>query len=295
MPRISIATALMTTALTAPMAMADVTAQDVWDNLVTAGDMYGEQFSGTLTKNGNVTTVTDMAVNVVLPDGVFSVSIGGMSMTERNDGSVLMQIDASSAFALKGEMPSIGESFAVTGTLTQSGFDAVATGTPGNVTYTYAVPSADLKLSDLAIEADGMDDDVTGDVTISVGVTEFNSVYTVATTAGLQAKGNANYGGLTLDVAADVTEDGETANIKLNLDVADILGTFNFALSEKAAAPDLPSLIAAGIDMVYSFTSGGSDMTLDVQAPGEQFSLKIHHHRRQAECGDQWRNPVLFG
>ncbi|KAJ57455.1 hypothetical protein ACMU_02825 [Actibacterium mucosum KCTC 23349] len=264
----------MTTALTAPMAMADVTAEDVWNNLVTAGDLYGEQFSGSIAKNGNITQVSDLNASVVLPDGTFKISLGGMSMTERGDGTVLLQFDASSDVEIEGDMTSIGESFKLSGKMNVSGLDAVASGEPGNLTYTYAVPNANVTLTDFKLEFDGLsEEDVNADVTVSIDMTEFNSVYQIDTTAGLTSSGNANYGGVSIDVDAEIVEGGEAGTMSFNIDIADLLGTFDFTLPNKAAAPDLPSLIEAGLDMVYTLTMGASNTSMSVDAPDEQFAF----------------------
>lgn len=275
MTRISFTAAFLGAGLAAPMALADVTAEDVWNNLVTAGDTYGEQISGTLTKNGNITNVSDMSVAIAMADGAVSIDFGGMSLTERSDGTVLVQIDASTDFAFNADLQSIGETFAITGTMTSSGFNATASGDPDNVTYTYAVPSGDLSISNLKVEADELDDeDVTGDVAIRFGFTEFNSVYNVDIRNGLLLAGNANYGAIAVTADADIVADGEAVKVAFKLDVADLIGTVSLALSEKAASPDLASLIAAGLDLAYNFTSGASTTMVDIDSPEGQFTMK---------------------
>ncbi|MYF88335.1 MAG: hypothetical protein F4186_02500 [Boseongicola sp. SB0676_bin_33] len=140
-PRTLIAS--LSLALAAGPALAELTAEQVLEHQLS-------QYStpeitvraGGKRRSGNVLTVDRFLVEVALPEqeGTILVAVGGASLAERNDGTVLVTFPPESPLTVQA-FTSKGEEFAFAATVSQSGAQTVVSGTPEEIRYESAAPS----------------------------------------------------------------------------------------------------------------------------------------------------------
>lgn len=152
-----------TLVLMASPAMAQITAQDVWDNQMAVYDALGLDVTATPELAQGTMTVTGIVVTYALPMGVGSVFIESPDMTlvEQSDGTVIITYPATARVAAGGDFSLDGETGGATVALdlTMTGFVSTASGTPGDITYVTQAGLIDMAMGDLTISPDpGMDD-----------------------------------------------------------------------------------------------------------------------------------------
>ncbi len=133
-------------------AAADVTADDVWANGVAYMAALGGQITGTLVRDGSVVTVSDISIDFTLPLqlGHVTLTTSPQIMTEHGDGSVSVGYGDGIAYTIASRLPNLGPISATLDMRWQS-FDMTCTGTPGDITYTYAIKSATTALTDYTL------------------------------------------------------------------------------------------------------------------------------------------------
>lgn len=136
-------------------AMADVTASDVWANQQAYLGALGMQASGTLEGD----TLSGVQINATLPMGIASFRIDGPDVVfaDNGDGTVTISYPSPAEIMISGNIQDVGP-FDVTLQMTHGGYDIVASGTPGDVTYTMEADSLRLELREANFpEGEGFD------------------------------------------------------------------------------------------------------------------------------------------
>lgn len=120
-------------------ALADVTAQDVWDDWKESLAIYGEDgiTVGSESMSGNVLTVSGLTLDLSDDQGSVHGEFGDMTFTENGDGTVTV--------AMSGEMPitvdtvdEMGVASNVELAIRQTGLTMLVSGDPGAMTYEVA-------------------------------------------------------------------------------------------------------------------------------------------------------------
>jgi len=141
--------------LTAPqIVLAEITADDVWQNMKDYVTPLGGTISATPTRDGNSVTQSGMTVEFALPMGLGNVMLTqpDLQMTENGDGTVTISTPASAVYEFSAAMAGQAN---VTGNVTvdHQGLNMVASGDPGDVTYTYSIDELGFKLGALDVNA----------------------------------------------------------------------------------------------------------------------------------------------
>lgn len=149
-------------------AHADVSAQDVWSDWRAYLEGTGYDVSGSEEMSGNTLTIRDTVISQTLPEdaGMMSMTLGELSFTENNDGTVAISIPATMPITLQGTGDD-GVPFEGTLDYTQTGFAMVASGEPDAMTYNYTAASLGLELGDVVIDGQAIPDEM-ADVAISL-------------------------------------------------------------------------------------------------------------------------------
>lgn len=124
--------------LIASPAMADITADDVWQNTRAFYAATGGNLTATLTREDNTVFVDDVQLTYLFPFDVGQLIIGmpPMTMIDEAGGTVTQKLPKS--FDLKFSLqstPILFGDFELRAVVTQADFSATATGTPGDITY----------------------------------------------------------------------------------------------------------------------------------------------------------------
>lgn len=172
-------TALLVGLMAPQTALADITADDVWQNYRDYVSVFGSDFTTTPVRDGGTLTVHDLAMQFELPmnAGKITVTSTGFSLTEQADGTVLMTYPNPIFYSLAADL---GEQGGFSGKLAISheGLLSTASGTPGDITYAFAADHMTMTLRD--VQSDKFDD---FEITASGELADFstNTRITVAT------------------------------------------------------------------------------------------------------------------
>lgn len=276
--------ALVTAALAGVTAQADVTPSDVWANQVAYYEATGAIISGQPVVTGDTLTVDAPELVYVLPFGAGSltVTLPPVAYVGNSDGTVtltsLNDFDVTATIIIAGEDP-VGATINVT----QSDTSAVASGDPGDVTYTYtsgpfAVTLTDLQQPepDLIVTGSGTGEGYAATSRVTVGelvtvvssstVQPINVVYDVAIGGDGTITSETTYGVTTNESTMTLVAGGTDI---LNLTPAFAAG-MSIALTttmESSQSKDVTTLNGAVVSEI-STDAGGSTASIALSAAG---------------------------
>ncbi len=152
--------ALATLALAVP-ASADVTPQQVWDELGAYLAGFGYTVTGTETADGDTLTISDFAMRMDMPeeDGNLTLAADEIVLTDLGDGSVSVTFPESMPVTMAVD-PADGEAVDVRLDYTQTALDFIVSGTPEEMVYDYTAQSMGLALSELVVEGEPVSRDM---------------------------------------------------------------------------------------------------------------------------------------
>lgn len=131
-------------------ALADLTADQVWQDWTTYLEDLGYRITAEESRSGDTLMITDLAMEVILPegDGAVSMRMGQVALVENGDGSVSVILPATLPIAVAA---SDDEAQQVTMTMEVSheALEMVVSGTPEAMRYSYDAEALTLALTDL--------------------------------------------------------------------------------------------------------------------------------------------------
>ncbi|MFT7593348.1 MAG: hypothetical protein ACI8R4_000661 [Paracoccaceae bacterium] len=142
---------------TAPMAFADVTAQDVWSDWKSYLTGAGYEVSGTESTSGGTLTISGLTMSMQMPQtaGAVSVDLGQMVLAGNSDGTVSVSMPATIPMRIFSQVEG-EDSFDVGLSYTQSGHSLVVSGDPDNMNTAYKAAQVDMTLSSLVVDGEQM-------------------------------------------------------------------------------------------------------------------------------------------
>ena len=151
-------TALTMAAFAGSSAMADVTSADVWASYVSYYEATGAQIVGEPVADGSDMVVSDPALVYRLPFGIATIRIDlpEMRMTDQSDGTVILGFPEAFDLTVAVDVPDEG-SGSGTFAVSQTGYSGVASGDPGNVTFTQSADSMKIEAKELIIPGEELD------------------------------------------------------------------------------------------------------------------------------------------
>ena len=187
-------TSVLALAVATP-ALADLTAEQVLADQLRQMELYGLKAEVTgQSRNGDTLVVDGLSAVGEMPEGTFSVTMGGAFFRELGDGTVEITYPDVIPLSMSGTSPD-GEAFEMVMSLTQSNTRTVVSGIPEEIAYAFTSDSFSLdNLQFLAPEeAAAMDMDIsmqmtglTGAMTMIGGGTlrDYDADFTVDTISG---------------------------------------------------------------------------------------------------------------
>lgn len=139
------------TAFAAQTAWADLTPKEVWTDWQEYMTSAGYTVSANESMSGNDLTLSDVAMSIEMPDGLLTISMGQIQLSDNGDGTV--SADFSDRMPITFNVkPENEDPIKGTVTLTQSDAAMVVSGNPDAMVYDYSAANMSVELSDL--EAD---------------------------------------------------------------------------------------------------------------------------------------------
>lgn len=155
--RLGGATALATVLATSP-AFADLTAQEVWGDWRNYLGTLGYDVSASEKTEGDTLTLSNLMVNMVLPEnsGTMAMTLGEISLRDNGDGTVTMTMPSTTAMIVNAN-PEGEDPVDVQIDMNQTGFNMVVSGAPNDMSYSYSASSLGMTLASLAVGGQSMD------------------------------------------------------------------------------------------------------------------------------------------
>lgn len=254
MKRFATASALALLAA-AGQAQADVTPQQVWDDLEAYLGGFGLQITANETMDGSDLRVTDLSMTFQIPeeDGAFTVVLSEMTFADSGSGGVVVTYPESTpvtvSFSEDGEVE--GE---MVFDMTQSGFAMEVSGNPGDLLYTYNAERIGIALESLMADGETIGRDAF-DVTLAMGPLGGNSHVLLAD--GLRTiTQDMTLGDLAYDLFFDDPEGEDAASFSGTL--AGVTSAGKTAIPEDVSLYETAAVFSAGlaVDAVLAHKGG---------------------------------------
>ncbi|CAD0186153.1 hypothetical protein RUESEDTHA_03058 [Ruegeria sp. THAF57] len=249
-------------------ALADLTAQDVWNDWQSYLTQMGYTVSGEQSVDGNVTSVSDMSIAMALPeeDATFQMLVPQMTLTENGDGTVSIGFPESFPMTVSGEGE--GETFSANILYTHNGLEMVVSGAPEDMTYDYSAASLGIKLDGVDVNGEEMPGDILG---ANMEMNDLTGSSRMKVGENRSVDQTFKAAGLTYGLVFEDPESDETAKIDGNLSQLDFEGTSvipsDFDMSDPQAFYD------AGFEFSGLFTYGSGTTAMAGTSDGEAFSM----------------------
>lgn len=147
------AVSILALGLTTGAALADVTAEDVWQDWRAYLAGFGYEITGTPERGAGRIVIPDLGIMQNMPDagGRVEMRLGRIELAERGDGtvSVIYPESLPMAFAVT---PVDGEAVTAIVTMGHSGLEITASGTPEAMRYVYTADDLRFDLAELMVD-----------------------------------------------------------------------------------------------------------------------------------------------
>lgn len=240
--------------LSGTSALAQVTAQEVWDDWQANFAIYGEEgvTVGSESYENGTLRVTDLAVAMSDETGSVSATLAEILMTEQGDGTVLVTMSEEYPIAFSGT-DEFGTVTDVAMVLRQTGLTMTVSATEDGLLYDFAAPRYAFEVTSIT------ENGVAVPAEIVVGLNNLTGTY-LSMPGEVQAMSYEAYAD-TLDIKAAVADSETGTNVTVNGTMAELAVAADLALPElmDAMAPDLA--FAAGLSMAGGYSFGATEIS----------------------------------
>jgi len=253
----------------AQVALADLTAQDVWSDWRNYLSGAGYQITASERMAGDTLTVSDISLALQIPEdqGTVAMLMDELVFVENGDGSVDVKMPRSMPITIEmtdGE----DEVTAVLG-LTQAGVSMVVSGAPDDMRYTYTASQIGMSLDSLTAEGDTLPPDA-----LRLTATLSNVISSTHMRLGdLRSYDQTMTAeSLTYDMAFDDPESDDKAAFQGSLQKLAFEG--GGTIPREIDSTDLPQMLKAGFGFDGTFTYGSGSGSMSGTGDGEQFAMQ---------------------
>ena len=251
------AIALLASGFFTTSASADITAMEVWENMVSLGDSSGYEITGTTSKSGNVLTVSDLALSYVTPEAAMTAALGDMTLTELGNGAVEITTQKELPFSFAA-LPNGGDEVEMTMVVRQSGLKTVVSGTAENAIYDYSADEIALSVDGMKVEGKQVDANIAGTMTALAGT------YGVTTGQMRDVSSSGTAEKLAFSMGFDVPESAGKFNVVAEMTGVTTTSTGSLPI-ENSDPSNLAKMLEAGmsVDAVIDYKTSAYSMNFD--------------------------------
>ncbi|MGB8812078.1 MAG: hypothetical protein WCC57_02735 [Paracoccaceae bacterium] len=238
-------------------AMADVTAEEVWQSWKDLGTSYGQTLAvESEVRDGDTLTITNLSLTTDQDGTKVEITIPEVLFTENGDGAVEVTMSEEIPVVITTTKAEAGEPSEVTVLVSNPDMVMTVSGTAEELRNDYEASSIKVALSELK-GGDSEKVDVTAEVTMT-GLTG-SSI-----TKGATDKVTSGTFGAASVAANIAVKDGETnGNFNMVGTFADLAGNATTSLPAATDMKDIMAALKAGFATEGAFTYGKSDVTFD--------------------------------
>ncbi len=240
-------------------AAADVTPQQVWDDLEAYMISFGYSVTATQAADGNDLVIQDMDFSMALPEGEGDVSFGAsdLRLIDRGDGTVEMRFPEVMPMDIRivdGEEVDIGIDYI------QSNLSLIVSGEPGNLLYTYSADSLELALAELSVDGEVISSEF---ASFSVQMNNVDGTSSIAVQDGRDISQTMGIGSLTYDFNFSDPDGGEDAGwFQGSMSGLEFSG--DLFVPDGMDPQDPVAMVTAGFAMDGAFSHTGGGMRFEV-------------------------------
>jgi hypothetical protein len=325
--RLKNSTALLTigfSALTAAPALADITANDIWNSYQAIAQTVGGELTATTTRDGNTVAFTDAKLHVAFPDdkGSLDVFYPTLSYTDNGDGTVSMDMEGDQVYKLviTGINPAT-DMVSAELVFNYSDAELIASGDPDDITFSYAMDGFTFALqnltadgipgsADFGLSLTGENSDLSGSSQIILGdlitITDQSKMSALSYKAefkdqlGVETVTSATYMDISSNLSVALPTGGMSvtnlaAALKQGLSVELTTTTGNTTMQDgeqimsETATGDSSSGLVSANDEAIQLTAEVADMSMDMAA-GAEFPFDLS--AKMARFGVDFKMPV---
>ncbi|MCB2135077.1 MAG: DUF2125 domain-containing protein [Rhodobacteraceae bacterium] len=256
---------VLSAALAASAAKADISADEVWQGWVDYYAGLGQTLSaGTKTMQADTLVISDASITGATPDGTFSASLAEIRLRETGDGRVEISMSESIPLRVIGNSAS-GENVDLAMNIGQSGLNMVVSGSADDALYAY-------ESDRITIAMDGMKvNDQDMPMKVDVAIAGATGSYRMATAADRRLTSDFSADRMDFSVAADSPENGGKVVFTGGLDK--VAGLSSAVIPMGVSASDMNAMLKAGADLSATLTYGNGGYKMDVTDQGQSFAL----------------------
>jgi hypothetical protein len=270
MPRFSstAASAAAVMLIAAPGASADVTPQQVWDEVRALMEGYGQTVTiGSEEQSGDTLTVRDIVIDFAMPEATSSATLEQLQFVDKGDGSVEIVLAPEYRVVSRSD-PGVGEPFEMQMLMTHSGLGIVVSGDETAKTYDFSADSVTLTMT-----GETGTEDASAPIDVRVGVGPNNGKYVVRTEdAGRDFESSIEAASVDIDVSSDGAQGADT--FKLTMALKDVTSTSTGFLPADVTMENLPAALRAGLRANGTVNYAGSTTEFDGTMEGSQSAGK---------------------
>ena len=132
---------------------ADITPEDVWSNVQATYTAMGLEVTGDAMRTGETLTVTNGIVTLTYPiiGGQATITLPQLGLIDQGDGTVRVVMPDSYLSKVAADIPEEDDQISFEIAVSQSGFNSIASGDAGDVTYTTDVAKFDMIMNALDV------------------------------------------------------------------------------------------------------------------------------------------------
>lgn len=242
---------------------ADVTGPEVWADWKAYMQSFGYELTATEQQSGGVLSVSDVQMNVAFPEGTFNVVMPNISFTETGSGTVSVDFPATIPINFS-ITPKMGESVSASLIYTQDAPTMIASGSNGDMTYTYAAKTVGMTMGDIVVDGKNLGSDL---MRMNINLDDVASVTRMKIDNLRHFEQTTSASLLSYDVAFADPEGGGSGTFKGNIQ--------NLKSDSVGAMPtggtidpqDINAMLAAGFSMKGGFAYSGGNGTIAIQSP----------------------------
>lgn len=256
----------------APMAFADLTAEDVWNDWQFYGSSFGYQVSGAPVRDGNSLVVTDMVMTAQQSSaqGSGSITLDRVVFQEQSDGSVSISFPKVMPMDMTMQTDE-GETLSIKMDYLQTGLQMNVSGTPENMNYSYSAETVTLKTNTIIVEGLSPEDEQP-QITVLMEALDGNTEMTL----DAKRRYDQNVSVEQVTYGFSLADPSSDERLALNGDMQDISFAGNTELPLRAmSAEDVDAMLAAGFAVDGTFTFGPNAAEIVGTSPEGPFSSKV--------------------
>ncbi|MDF0600709.1 DUF2125 domain-containing protein [Psychromarinibacter sp. C21-152] len=260
-------------ALLPAAALADVTPEDVWDNLTASVAPLGGETTAETARDGDVLTLHDIEMRFGLPMGLgeATLSLGTLTLTDNGDGTVALGGPNEQDWRLGVDIPGAGGG-TVTMTLRVEDYTTTASGDPGDVTYDYDIGRYAVTFADASLHGQAAEEAPEFSIDGTMTMNDLSGQYTLREAGELftiVSEGAIGSGGFDFAFETTDPDSGETVAVDQTAALREMGGAGEVALP--AGGVTLTALAEAlrdGMALEYEFYSDGQENEQVITAGG---------------------------